>query len=78
LVFFLGFFIYVVFFDSVHFQSCIIIFLQNHHALQCTSANAAPVFETRPYKKLVFCFWNRFLTAYFTLPIENIFIYLLF
>ena len=31
-----------------YFQSCIIIFLQNHHALQYTSANAALVFEIRP------------------------------
>jgi len=27
-----------------YFQGCIIIFLQNHHALQYTSANAALVF----------------------------------
>jgi len=39
-----------------YFQSCIIIFLQNHHALQYTSANAALLFETRHLKKLVFCF----------------------
>jgi len=31
-----------------YFQSCINIFLQNHHALQYTSANAALVFEIRP------------------------------
>jgi hypothetical protein len=31
-----------------YFQSRIIIFLQNHHALQFTSANAAQVFEIRP------------------------------
>jgi len=30
-----------------YFQSCIIIFGQNHHALQYTSANPAPVFEIR-------------------------------
>ena len=30
------------------FQSCIIIFLQNHQALQYTSTNAALVFEIRP------------------------------
>ena len=29
-------------------QSCIIIFLQNHHALQYTSANAALVLEILP------------------------------
>ena len=28
-----------------YFKSCIIIFLQNHHALQYTSANAALVFQ---------------------------------
>ena len=28
-----------------YFQNCIIIFLQNQHALQYTSANAALVFE---------------------------------
>jgi hypothetical protein len=28
----------------IYFQSCIIIFLQNHHALQYTSTNAALVF----------------------------------
>ena len=33
-----------------YFQSCIIIFLQNHHALQYASSNAAPVFEIRPEK----------------------------
>jgi len=31
-----------------YFQSCIIIFLQNHHALQYTSANAALVIEICP------------------------------
>ena len=31
-----------------YFHSCIIIFLQNHDALQYTSANAALVFEIRP------------------------------
>jgi len=31
-----------------YFQSCIIIFPQNHDALKCTPANAAPVFEVRP------------------------------
>jgi len=31
-----------------YFQNYIIIFLQNHHALQYTSANAALVFEIRP------------------------------
>jgi len=31
-----------------YFQSCIIIFLQNQHALQYTSANAVLVFEIRP------------------------------
>jgi hypothetical protein len=30
-----------------YFKSCIIIFLQNHHALQYTSANATLVFEIR-------------------------------
>jgi len=39
-----------------YFQSCIIIFLQNHHALQYTSANAALVFEIRPLKKWCFVF----------------------
>jgi len=31
-----------------YFQSSMIIFLQNHQALQYTSANAALVFEIRP------------------------------
>jgi len=31
-----------------YFKSCLIIFLQNHHALQYTSAKAALVIETRP------------------------------
>jgi len=31
-----------------YFQSSIIIFLQNHHALQYTSTNAALAFEIRP------------------------------
>ena len=31
-----------------YFQSCIIIFLQNHHTLQYTSANAVLDFEIRP------------------------------
>jgi len=35
-----------------YFQSCIIIFLQNHHALQYTSVNIALVSEIRP-KKIV-------------------------
>jgi len=33
-----------------YFQSGIIIFLQNHHTFQYTSANAALVFEIRPLK----------------------------
>jgi len=33
-----------------YFQSCIITFPQNHHALQYISANAAPVFEIHPLK----------------------------
>ena len=32
----------------IPFQSFIIIFPQNHHAPQYTSANAALVFEVRP------------------------------
>jgi len=39
-----------------YFQSCIIIFLQNHHALQYTSANAALGFEIRPLKNWYFVF----------------------
>jgi len=35
-----------------YFQSCIIIFLQNHHALQYTSANAALVSEIHPLRVL--------------------------
>jgi len=35
-----------------NFQSSIIIFPQNHHVLQHTSANAAPVFEIRPLRVL--------------------------
>jgi len=31
-----------------YFQSCMIIFLQNHHALQYTSANDALLFKIRP------------------------------
>ena len=31
-----------------YFQSCIIIYLQNHHALQYISTKAALVFEIRP------------------------------
>jgi len=31
-----------------YFQSCMIIFVQNHHALQYPSANAALVFEIHP------------------------------
>ena len=44
-----------------HFQSCIIIFLQNQHAYQYNSPSAALVF-LNVLKKLVFCFWNHFLT----------------
>ena len=39
-----------------YFQSCIIIFLYNHHARQYTSVNAALVFEIRPSKKWCFVF----------------------
>jgi len=39
-----------------YFQNCVIIFLQNHHALQYTSANDALVFVIRPLKNWCFVF----------------------
>jgi len=39
-----------------YFETCVIIFLQNHHALQYTSPNASLVFEIRPLKNWCFVF----------------------
>ena len=50
--------VHTYFYDAYinYFQSCIIIFLQNHHALQYTSTNAALVFEICPKKNWCFVF----------------------